>query len=179
MRHGPDLENSLLISPVRKKKLAAKQRGVNEAATEMTKEGDDLALHLIIKHGLPLESSILISTSEVCKLHPAQAPWAQILMEIEHQEDLPKSKRMLAPPHRQNQMWPRPHDTEKCKQLKNKIEALIRCGRLRRYVEQQQHQDNVRSEPPHLEAPPKNRHAARDVHMVSRENLGHIIPGSD
>ena len=67
-------------------------------------------------------------------------PQSQILMEIHDQEEYEPPRKMLAPPEKRNRRKycrfhkDHGHDTDECIQLKDEIEALIRRGRLARFV---------------------------------------------
>ena len=85
---------------------------------------------------------------------PLDTSRAQILIEIERQEDLPLPKKMLISARARN---PRKycryhkdheHDTKKCSQLMEEIEALIQYGCLRRYVDERWISRNKCNKPP-------------------------------
>ena len=99
-------------------------------------------------------------------------------MEIEQHKEMPRSKKMVTSVRVRN---PRKyykyhrdheHDTEKCWQLKNDIEALIRQGRLRRYVDKQRISSNPQRKQPKQEDPHREQPTACEIRMIAGGHLG-------
>ncbi|XP_022899298.1 uncharacterized protein LOC111412593 [Olea europaea var. sylvestris] len=104
--------------------------------------------------GYTQDRSVKQKREEVQAPTPLNVPRTKLLMEIQHMKELEWPKPMLTPSSKRNQNKychfhkDHGHDTEKCLQLKEKIEHLLGRGLLAKYVKDDRGKQRLDDRPP-------------------------------